>query len=296
MHHYNSKDISTCFPSRRIVLAGDSTIRQVFWAIARRLDPDSATKTLTEGRQHADLRLNKRNVDLHFIWDPFLNTSRLYHELLLHQNRFSTTADSHDTEKQAASIILAGGGLWHARYFQDDPVSQYMDTIRNISKYYQPLYHPEISNQRLMLPAAAAASAEDLLLIAPVQLPLYEALSSERGKTITPTMIDPMNRYLEELTVSQSADVLSSFNALSWHERLTYEESGIHVLDTVANQKADIILNLRCNAKSTALGRYPFNRTCCSRYDPPNWIQKPLLLCGMIVLPLLSLTVGRGMI
>ncbi|MCJ1436565.1 hypothetical protein MMC27_005945 [Xylographa pallens] len=292
-HHYNSKDISTCFQSRRIVLAGDSTIRQVFWAIAKKLDLDSITETLTEGRQHADLSINKKNVDLHFIWDPFLNTTRLHHELLLYQNRATTTEDSDDFEKQVASIILAGGGLWHARHFKDDPVSRYVDTIRNVSRYLQPSHQPGLSDQKLMLPAAAA-SAEDLLLIAPVQLPLYEALSLERGNTITSTRIEPMNVYLEELIKAQSAEVLSSFNAMSWHQRLTYEASGLHVLQNVANQKADILLNLRCNAKFTALGRYPFNRTCCSRYNAPNWVQRLFLFFGMIVLPLLSLIVGKG--
>ena len=293
LHHYNSKDISTCFQSRKIVLAGDSTIRQIFWAIAKKLDLDSVTDTMTDGRQHADLSLKKKNVDLHFIWDPFLNTTRLHHELLLYQNRVATTESSLDYEKQVASIILAGGGLWHARHFKDDLVSQYVDTIGNISRYFRPSFHPDTSDQRLVLPAAAA-SAEDLLLIAPVQLPQYEALTPERGNTITPTRIESMNRHLEEISVSQSASVLFSFNSMSWHERLTYEASGIHVLESVASQKADIILNLRCNAKSTALGRYPFNRTCCSRYNPPNWVQKLLLFCGMIVLPLLSVIVGRG--
>ncbi|MCJ1379613.1 hypothetical protein MMC17_002715 [Xylographa soralifera] len=293
LHHYNNKDISTCFESRRIVLAGDSTIRQVFWAIAKKLDPDSITETLTEGRQHADLSINKKNVNLHFIWDPFLNTTRLHHELLLYQNRAATTEDNHDFEKQVASIILAGGGLWHARHFEDDPVTQYVDTIRNISRYSRPSYHSDALDRRLMLPAAAA-SAEDLLLIAPVQMPLYEALSPERGNTMTPARIEPMNMRLEEMIVSQSADVLSSFNSMSWHQKLTYEASGIHVLETVASQKADILLNLRCNAKSTALGRHPFNRTCCSQYNPPNLVQRFLLFCGMIVLPVLHLLVGKG--
>ncbi|MCJ1285834.1 hypothetical protein MMC26_005175 [Xylographa opegraphella] len=293
LHHYNNKDISTCFQSRRIVLAGDSTIRQVFWAIAKKLDPDSVTQALTEGRQHADLSLNKNNVDLHFIWDPFLNTTRLHHELLLYQTRFTITEDNHDVEKQVASIILAGGGLWHARHFIDDPVSRYLDTIRNISSYSRPLYNPKTLNQRFV-PPAAAASAEDLLLIAPVQVPLYEALSPDRGVTITPTRVDPMNGHLEKMAMSQSADVLFSFNSMSWHERLTYETNGLHVLESVASQKADIILNLRCNAMSTALGRYPFNRTCCSQYNRPNWLQKLLLLCGTIVFPLLGLVVGKG--
>ncbi|MCJ1402691.1 hypothetical protein MMC11_005912 [Xylographa trunciseda] len=294
LHHYNSKDISTCFHSRRIVLAGDSTTRQIFWAIARKLDPNSATEALTEGHQHADLSINRKNVDLHFIWDPFLNTTRLHHELLLYHRDTAAAEDDHSLEKQAASIILAGGGLWHARYLKHDPVSQYLDSIRNFTAYLQPSYQPDTSAQRLVLPAAAAASAEDLFLIAPVQLPLYEALSLERASTISPAVVEAMNTHLEDTSTLRGADVLSSFNSMTWQQKLTYEASGIHVLDSVASQKADVLLNLRCNAKSMALGRYPFDRTCCSRYNPPNWVQRFLLFCGMIVLPLLSLIVGKG--
>ncbi|MCJ1394105.1 hypothetical protein MMC18_006983 [Xylographa bjoerkii] len=291
--HYNSKDISTCFDSRRIVLAGDSTIRQVFWAIAKRLDADSATEALTEGHQHADISINRKNVDLDFIWDPFLNTTRLHHELLLYQKRTATTEDDHDIGKQVASIILAGGGLWHARHFKDDPILRYADDIGNISAYMRTSHQPDTSGQRLMLPAAAAAD-EDLLLIAPVQLPLYEALSLERANKITPAIVEPMNIHLHEMSRLQKVEVLSSFNSMNWEQKLTYEASGIHVLESVASQKADVLLNLRCNTKLTALGRYPFDRTCCSRYNPPNGVQQLLLFCGMIMFPLLCFIVSKG--
>ena len=290
LHRYNSKDISTCLHSRKIILAGDSTIRQIFWAIARKLDPNGVTETLTEDHQHADLRINRKNVDLHFVWDPFLNTTRLHHELLLYQIRDATTGDNHDLEKQVARIILTGSGLWHARHFKDDPVSQYVDTIRNITAYLRSPYQLDTSTQRPLQPAPA----EDLLLIAPVQLPLYESLSLERAGTITPARIDPMNVHLQEIAVSRKADVLWSFNSMSSQQKLTYQASGIHVVERVASQKADVLLNLGCNSKFTAIGRYPFDRTCCSRYSPSNRVQQFLLFCGMILLPLLSFALGKG--
>ena len=41
---------------------------------------------------------------------------------------------------------------------------------------------------------------------------------------------------------------------MAWAGRGEYEESGLHVVDNVAHRKADVLLNVRCNADATSKG------------------------------------------
>lgn len=59
-----------------------------------------------------------------------------------------------------------------------------------------------------------------------------------------------------------------------WRDSLM---SGIHVIDQVAEVRANILLNLRCNAKLDRLKRYPYHRTCCTDYG-----SKPLVQLGAV--------------
>jgi N-acetylneuraminate 9-O-acetyltransferase len=74
---------------------------------------------------------------------------------------------------------------------------------------------------------------------------------------------------------------------ITWAGRCAYEESGLHVVGNVAHRKADVLLNLHCNADSASKA-YPFNRTCCSNYTRPSAIQWIVLILGVLMLPTLS--------
>src|SRR5437016_11530398 len=38
MHSYRPREAQSCFTGRRIILAGDSMVRETFWALARQID------------------------------------------------------------------------------------------------------------------------------------------------------------------------------------------------------------------------------------------------------------------
>ena len=82
LRKYTKKDISTCFNSRRIVLARDSTIRQIYWAIATKLDLEATKEQIGLVEKHSDQSLSIEDVHLFFIWDPYLNSTKLQKELL----------------------------------------------------------------------------------------------------------------------------------------------------------------------------------------------------------------------
>ncbi|MCJ1475565.1 hypothetical protein MMC13_004228 [Lambiella insularis] len=289
LHRYNGKDISACFQSRRVVLVGDSTIRQIYWAIAKKLDLSSGNENSIEGREHSDLQMNENNVALQFVWDPFLNSTRLYDELTSYQG--ATTANLGGQRAEGPSIIVAGGGLWHVRHIEVDALEQYRTAVRHIASYMQVRAHQGALGTKQIRPATMATD-QDILLLTPVQVPAYEDLSPDRAATILSAKVDTMNDDLLEMSSNGTADVIWSYHAMTQLNH-THRADGLHLVARVAAMQADVLLNLRCNAKAASRGRYPFNRTCCSRYSHQNWIQRFTLFCGTLVLPITATVMGR---
>ena len=291
LHKYNKQDISTCFSSRRIVLAGDSTIRQIYWAIATKLDPKATKAQIRAAEKHSDQSLSVENVDLVFIWDPYLNSTALHKELLSYRETL-TPARGGLNESDRASLILIGGGLWYARYIEVDPVKKFRESIDSIVSYMSShTVGVTESNQQASI---HAIRARDPILLAPVQVPKYEALSWDRLTTITPAKIDLMNDYLHQKSANDGKEVLWSYELMTWQQSTAYESNGLHVIENVARVKADILLNLRCNTQAAARGKYPYDRTCCSNYGPINHIQWAILSCGLWVMPMIFMVIAKG--
>ncbi|KAF4635344.1 hypothetical protein G7Y89_g2769 [Cudoniella acicularis] len=274
MHEYKKRDIRDCFQKQRIVFVGDSTTRQVFWAVAEKLDQERAdlevAEMLDSKLKHRDLEFVSDGVAVQFIWDPWLNSTALEWEL----KKFKTYPSRDEARPNEELGDSPGSILLGAPRDSVDAVIPFMD--HNLEDQAV-LTSPSISNQK---------QPPNLLLLAPVQVPWYESLSSSGEETVTPGKIDQMNDYLQQVSANSYADVIWSYSLMSWAGHGTYEESGMHVIDSVAHRKADIILNLRCNADATKHG-YPFDRTCCTNYVPLKATQWAILFVGMMVLPIL---------
>jgi hypothetical protein len=287
MHEYKKKDIAGCLRQRRIVLIGDSTTRQIFWAVAKKMDQEKAEEEITEmldmDEKHRDLEFRSAGVTVQFIWDPFLNSTGLDRELK--KFRPDPELDSSDADESAGLILLGAPGLWYARHGQLNFHKDFRDSIEKVIPYMD---HANEGNAMLQVsrPFPSRKYSPNFLLLAPVQVPWYTALSPSRAETITPEKIDQMNDYLQQVSAHSSADVVWSYSLMTHAGRSQYEESGLHVVDNVAHRKADVLLNLRCNADSASKG-YPFNRTCCSNYKEPGPAQWIILLGGMLVLPVI---------
>jgi hypothetical protein len=85
MHEYQKEDIQECFQKRRLVFIGDSTTRQMFWAVAKKMDigetEEDVTERLDQNQKHKDLEFISDGVKVQFIWDPWLNSTGLEREL-----------------------------------------------------------------------------------------------------------------------------------------------------------------------------------------------------------------------
>ncbi|KAA8568343.1 hypothetical protein MFRU_029g00640 [Monilinia fructicola] len=289
MYEYKRKDIQECFKERRLVFIGDSTTRQIFWAVAKKMDQERAEEEITEHldmeEKHKDLEFNSSGVRVQFIWDPYLNSTGLDREL----KKFDANPTEDSKMDESAGLILLGSpGLWYARHGQENFFKDFRDSIEHVIPFMDHDGGEHALRAASSQPFPSRRKSPNFLLLAPVQVPWYQALSPSREETITPEKIDQMNDYLQQVSAHSEADVVWSFSLMTWGGRGEYEESGLHVVDNVAHRKADVLLNLRCNADAVERG-YPYERTCCNNYRQPNAIQWLLILVGMILLPCIFL-------
>lgn len=223
----------------------------------------------SDGSKHEDRVHSHSGVKLEFVWDPYLNGTKLKDEL----QKYDTSRV--DTEDEKPAIFLVGGGLWHAQNVKPDPMSDWKNMINAITQSIR-------SNKK----SSTYLPGNDLLAIAPVPVPLFSRLSPEKSEKINETELIAMNRHLKRLNRDQGIPILFAYELMTLGLPQAITDDGIHVVESVALLRAQILLNLKCNAQISALKRYPNNGTCCMPYKPPSWQQFFLLTFVLAVLPL----------
>ncbi|KAF2469876.1 Cas1p-domain-containing protein [Lindgomyces ingoldianus] len=299
LHEYTAEEVASCNDGGKILFVGDTGTRQVFWAAARKLDKNWVFKEQAQLNTHGDIEYCKASACLKFLWDPWLNTSALHDELRVFRARQDPEATSAPKSVPGLNMgtrrsvaILIGGGLWHARHIQIGSLRFFQDSVNNITaSAYSPGTMASIRN----IPISGKEGIHDQIFFAAVLEPQYEKLSPSRQLTIIPEKINEMNDYLEQLSLHQGLNVLWSYADMTRGIPETYGESGLHVIENVAGRMAEVLLNLRCNAKAAYQDGYPFDRTCCSNYRPTNWIQLLGILFALVILPIIAIKAERGM-
>ncbi|KAM0812839.1 putative Cas1p 10 TM acyl transferase domain-containing protein [Seiridium cardinale] len=277
MIEYSRDSFHNCLGGRRVIFAGDSTVRQIYWAAATRLDHEKAHVALldvvVDDSQHSNLLFEAEGVKLEFIWDPWLNSSHLHRELTRFRVQ-ETFADSgavrSKDEESPALVVLGAPGLWAARHGADDYFDIFKRGIEDIR-----IHLSSYLGETLVTPTKDSRRNYDLapnqIILAPVQVPWYESLSAERAKTITPERVDKMNSFLAGLSKEEQSHVLWAYHQMTATEASAFETNGIHVVERVAERKIDLALNARCNA---ARGHdIPHEATCCMKYPKHNMVQ-----------------------
>lgn len=313
MVKYSADDLHDCLGGRKLVFAGDSTIRQLFCAAARRLDPAHAENVswskhgIEESggeNKHRDLTFEARGVRVEFIWDPWLNSTAL-HNVLRTLRVLPTSGDEkavalvgEDKPPAAALVVVGAAGLWAARYGGDSYLDLFERGINRITPYLSTNLDEFISSSSSssssswLTPNAKGTNNfhASQVLLAPIQVPLYENLSPNRSRTITHQRIQAMNSYLSHLPSNPSSHVPWTFNRLvadpSSPRDENFMKDGLHVSDAVAARKLDLALNVRCNSELSARSR-SFRGTCCVQKTPR--VSAKLLGVGGLGLGLVEL-------
>ncbi|KAI0194196.1 10 TM acyl transferase domain found in Cas1p-domain-containing protein [Astrocystis sublimbata] len=274
MVEYSTDATHDCLTGRKFVLAGDSTVRQIFWAAARKLDPKLAAAELNEivaaDEKHRDLTFAAEGVRLEFIWDPWLNSTELRDTLDAFHTQPTPSRRGAVVKKEVESpalIVLGSPGLWAARYGGDDYMSIFKDGIETVSTYLS-LASESSATRSSSLSSLPNwnhdyTSAPNQILLTPVQVPAYDELTLKRTETITPERIDEMNDYLSHLPSNQTSHVVWAFNRMVEEDSSKgFERDGLHVDENIADRKVDIVLNSHCN-NPAVLNDRSFKGTCC---------------------------------
>ena len=277
LHRYQQNDLRDCLQKgEQIIFIGDSTVRQLYWATARKFNAEQAYQEQHLAQQHTDLSFRYGDISVVFLWDPYLNSSKSHTQL----SSALLPGQSNSAEITSA-IVLIGGGLWHARYLGDDSLPSFSQAVNHISFF--------MDKTHALLPQTRGA----LTILTPVQIPWYESLSEGRRDTITPDRVKAMNEHLLRLSLEQGTPVAWAFSLMSFNQLHAYDASGLHVTEGVADRMIDIIFNMKCNALLQQEHGYPLDKTCCTGYPPPTWFQRVSLAFSMAVLPVLVLIVYK---
>ena len=277
MHTYTAEDIHSCVAGDTVRFVGDSTVRQIFWAAAKKLDSSRAVEQKGTSSKHTNITFQSGMTRLEFVWDPYLNLSA--------PRELQVISDDgpmgHEGAIDQCASTLAGSGLWYARYLEGLYDTQYLDIIERLSHLASHLKHDHkqlFSNQ--------TSHEMPHLLIAPVLDPFQPYLNEERALTLTSERIETLNTILWREARNRELTVLWSFLDMTKDLGLAFESSGIHVIEGVAMARADIYLNSICNIKLPQ--KYPFDVTCCRGTPVRGWTQTMIVLVA-IVLPTITL-------
>lgn len=270
MRNYNHDAVTSCLGpgnGNDAVFIGDSTVREVFWAMARKLNPVAAEAESVKAEKHGDIQFHDGATTLSFIWDPFLRSNDLTR--YLEASRGNADAPDRVALPMSKALVVIGGGLWFAKEGRN-PVEEFKQAIDKLAL-------PSKSSGRIGSTFQAGANRARFL---PVQPPLYERLDAEHKDALNKKDIDAMNKYLKHLPAEYGIHALTAFLDMVDDEPAAYQENGLHVTKSVADQQAELILNMRCNE---AYRSYPFSGTCCFEYPRP-WNQIAFIIAGFALL------------
>ncbi|KAF5977496.1 o-acetyltransferase CAS1, partial [Fusarium coicis] len=287
LHHYTPDDIKQCMGDRPILFSGDSTVRQVYWAMGRLLDRKAAEEIRENTNLQSSYTMRLKGVELRHIWNPYLETSIFASQLEafskkkhgLHEQRLTQLSQRNhglysEQQDELPGLVLLGAGAWFALWqFNHVSYPHFKSALDNITEILHLEDLPDFGTAPM-----DAQGINDEIFIAPVKPPDYDLLPEWRKteKGYQRGELEALNEYLYRQGDKHHLRILRSFPALSYQQPETMvdsQETGMHVIDSVAEMKANILLNLRCNAKLDRKIGHPFTRTCCTDGGRRSWPQ-----------------------
>ncbi|KAL9562168.1 hypothetical protein ACKAV7_013712 [Fusarium commune] len=303
LNHYDSQDIRRCTEGRPIVIVGDSTSKNLGLAMASMLDnkqykKDKAaklyTKTTSFNMTYHGQRIERvANVYISSHGVPgreqFVNHLETYADE-------KTSPPSIEGQKGPALIYISAGA-WYthphvggmnstALDSWDDRFPAYKGHLSKLDKFIGDNTPHEDWFSASMDPRDGIGNQ---IFYAPPAGPRYLGNDTERkidrGRRAE-EVIEMQNWLLEKEDDFNIPFVWSIANLVEGQDKIWRDplRTGFHVKFHVAELRANILLNMRCNAKLDRMKPYPYSRTCCTDYGVKPLVQLSLVAFGIVYL------------
>ncbi|KAM0402420.1 hypothetical protein ACHAPZ_005348 [Fusarium culmorum] len=290
---------------RKVFLSGDSTSQNVARAMGNILDSKQLKKV--DSRKGFP-RIQLYNTTYHGQKIERLANVWLSAHGVPGQEEFVQNIDKYTEERrnipsikdqEGPALIYISAGAWftHPHVFTSwnetnaaDPWDKRYELFRNhvvsLNKFIgenTPDYDPFIA------PMDPYDGIGNLILYAPPAGPRYlgddPTQQVDRGRRADEVF--EMQQWLHEHEGNLSIPLVWSIPGVVagqdkiWRDPL---RSGFHVKFHVAELRANILFNMRCNAKLDRMMPYPYSRTCCTDYGIKPFTQMTLVGLGLMYL------------
>ncbi|SPO02816.1 uncharacterized protein DNG_05491 [Cephalotrichum gorgonifer] len=297
LREYTKGDFGDCVKGRRVVFAGDSWVRQLYWAAATRLDKTKQEIAILDfylsENKHTDLLFEAEGLQLEFIWDPWLNSTNFRDQLGRFRQESEPPRFGTGRRDSPALLIAGTPALWAARHGE----GEYMQLFRRGVDQLLPYMKEDLGSFLMSQPRLTGRSTNWLpnqLVVLPVPVPHYKRLTPARKETITPDKINAMNAYLRALPDAAQAHIPWVFVDMVEGIPPAYNEDGIHVGRDVRERAMSVILNEHCNAGLQTDMVHTATLGCIS-YDTPSLVQAGILLASVAATALMFMRRGEAM-
>lgn len=230
---------------------------------------------------HTSFNLEYHGIQIQQHWKPFLGLVDQSDDPLIRELELmkSERADPPSiNEQKGAAFAVLGTGASYARPDQKHvkQLDQFAATVSTVSdivgpqrNFWTDLMDPVdgIGNQLFFAPPAGPFS-DDML---------------------AKEQVIKMQEWLHEAEDDVNFPVMWAYPELVAGQNLTWskaDKTGFEVIKAVSEAKANILLNVRCNAKLNHLKGPPYDRTCCNDYNGKSGVQLAVVGLGIVYLTL----------
>lgn len=254
LHTYAAADTQNCLQTRHLVFLGDSTAREVFWAMARKLNDTRVRELSTIVGKHQDITFRSGMVSLKFLWDPFLNATNFIDQI----NSPERSLAGDDT-----NTLIVAAGLWHIKHLQAFSFSSFSESLLQLLSYTSSL-----STETILLPTSISAKLQAV---------------NGSGQTFHPARISELNGAMDNLHHDSSRHLyVNSFLNAKKDGPWIYQEDGLHLVDHVSTLQADILLSYICRNPDQVSPLGHRHSQCCIPPPSPSTAQRILLFVAII--------------
>ncbi|KAJ4266105.1 hypothetical protein NW762_004083 [Fusarium torreyae] len=303
LHQYDSADIRRCTEGRSLVVVGDSTSRNVGHAFARLLNKEQSHLDRGDTPRDWAFNMTYRGQLIQRLPSAWLNAHGYPKYAGFAQQLDMLAYDKQKSlpikKQEGPAMIYITAGPWFTQNYSCGPWEDYEEPPEWEEKFdYFKSSFTNLSNwvrdnvpqiDPFTAPMDPIDGVGNQIFFAPPNKPRYQGNETEK-------VLDNLRRR-EEITKIQdwlrenedefALPLLWSIPHLMEGENKTVIDpgkKGFHVRNPIAEYRANVLLNLRCNAKLDIIKPYPYEHTCCTDYGLKTNVQLGIVAACIIYL------------